>query len=97
MQHLIHNPTKQTLVHTLGGNVKDSTLKGHSEAQNHLCPHSSRPFGTHRTSIDEESTHTRLGQNLTAILKMKIFSKCSAVDFYDFILIQMCPPTTACT
>lgn len=57
-----------TLAHTPGVNVKASTLKGHSEAQIHLCLHSSCPFATHthtKKKVVAACTHTVLCQTQT--------------------------------
>lgn len=67
-----------TLAHTPGVNVKASTLKGHSEAQIHLCLHSSCPFATHtykkKGSCSMHTYSTLSDTDTTLIHKQSAFS-----------------------
>lgn len=64
--HHIHTLTKIHIpAHTLGVNVKASTLQGHREPQIHLCPDSSPPLAIHTKNVDAECTHIVLWQEHT--------------------------------
>lgn len=60
-----HPEKIHTHAHTLGVNVKASTLQGHSEPQIHHYPDSSPPLATHTQNVVAECTHTVLCQKHT--------------------------------